>query len=65
MAGMILENLRLRAIQNFIILEKLRGVHYQRAKIPSVAVSEQARIILVVDAAEEVLMVCSLLWNYS
>jgi hypothetical protein len=38
------------------LLEKLRGVHFTRAKIPADAVSDQARLILVVDAAEQVLM---------
>ena len=50
------EELRLQAIKNFIMIEKLRGIHYQRAKIPVDAVSEVARIILVVDAAEDILM---------
>ena len=50
------DHLRLKAIQNFIMIEKLRGIHYTRAKIPVDAVGVQARIILVVDAAEDVLM---------
>ena len=50
------ESLRLKAVQNFVILEKLRGVHYNRARIPPDAVSDQARIILLVDAAEKALM---------
>ena len=49
--------LRIEAVQNFIMLEKLRSVHYYRPRIPADAVSEVARIILLVDAAEEVLMV--------
>ena len=52
----ISEALRSKAIQNFILLEKLRGIHFTRAKIPVDAVSDQARLILVVDAAEEVLI---------
>ena len=50
------DHLRLQAIQNFVMVEKLRGIHYTRAKIPVDAVDVVARIILVVDAAEEVLM---------
>ena len=50
------DHLRLKAIQNFIMIEKLRGIHYTRAKIPVDAVNVFARIILVVDAAEDVLM---------
>ena len=50
------EQLRLQAIKNFIMIEKLRGIHYQRAKIPVDAVSEIARTILVVDAAEDILI---------
>ena len=47
--------LRNEAVQNFIMIEKLRGIHYQRAKIPTDAVSDIARLILTVDAATEVI----------
>ena len=50
------EELRSEAVKNFILLEKLRGVHYYRPRIPSDAINEEARLILLVDAAEEVLM---------
>ena len=50
------EELRSEAVKNFILLEKLRGVHYYRPRMPSDAINEEARLILLVDAAEEVLM---------
>ena len=49
-------NLRFQAIQNFVMIDNLRGIHCTRAKIPVDAVAVVARIILVVNAAEEVLM---------
>ena len=50
------DDLRNKWIQNFWTMEKLRGIKFNRARMPGDAVDERMRIITAVDAAENILM---------
>ena len=50
-------NVRNKWIQNFLLIEQMRGLRYTRARIPSTAVDTNMRLITLVDAAEQIIMV--------
>ena len=49
-------DLRQKWVKNFWILEQLRGLGFQRAMMPEVAVNNRARAIALMDAALEICM---------
>ena len=51
------EEIRSKWIKNFLMLEKLRGLKFQRARMPEGAVSTRMNLIVGVDAAEIIKMV--------
>ena len=50
-------NIRNKWIQNFLLIEQMRGLRYTRARIPSTALDTIMRLITLVDAAEKIVMV--------
>ena len=46
-------NIRNKWIQNFLLIEQMRGLRYTRARIPSTALDTIMRLITLVDAAEK------------
>ena len=50
-------NIRNKWIQNFLLIEQMRGLRYARARIPSTALDTIMRLITLVDAAEQIVMV--------
>ena len=51
------DDIRFKWVQNFWRLEKLKGMKFQRARMPENAVSTDMDLILCVDAAEEIIMI--------
>ena len=51
------DELRGKWVQNFLRLEKLKGIKFQRARMPESAVSIKMDLIVAVDAAKEVKVV--------
>ena len=49
--------MRNKWIQNFLLIEQMRGLRYTRARIPSTAMDTKMRLITLVDAAEQIVMV--------
>ena len=50
-------NIRNKWIQNFLLIEQMRGLRYARARIPSTALDTIMRLITLVDAAEQIVIV--------
>ena len=53
------DNLRNRWLEQFMLWEKLRGLQFERAVMPSDAVDEKMRIIVLGDFAKKLLVVGS------
>ena len=53
------DNLRSKWVQNFWRLECLRGIKFQRARMPSNAVSAEMDLIIAADASEQVKIVAA------
>ena len=51
------QNLRKKWVQNFLLIEQLRGIRFTRARIPASAVDTNMRLITLVDAAEQIVNV--------
>ena len=49
--------MRKKWIENFWTIEKLRGLSFSRALMPENAINSKARMIVMVDAAQELLMI--------
>ena len=50
-------NIRNKWVLNFLLMEQMRGLRFTRARIPSTALDTKMRLITLVDAAEQVVMV--------
>ena len=50
-------NIRNKWLENFLLLEKLRGIRFHRARMPRTAVDTNMRLITLVDAAENLVMI--------
>ena len=48
---------RTKWVHNFWVLEQLRGLGFNRAMMPETAISKEARAIVLVDAAMEMIIV--------
>ena len=44
-------------VKNFLLIEQLRGLRYNRARIPETALDSKMRLITLVDAAEQIVNV--------
>ena len=50
-------DIRTKWLRNFLLIEQLRGMRFSRARMPSTAIDTRMRLITLVDAAEEIIMV--------
>ena len=50
-------NLRTKWIKNFMMIEQLRGIRFSRARMPTTALDTRMRLITLVDAAENLIMI--------
>ena len=50
-------SLRNKWVQNFLLIEQLRGIRFTRARIPATALDTNMRLLTLVDAAEQVINV--------
>ena len=48
------QNLRKKWVQNFLLIEQLRGIRFIRARFPASAVDTNMRLITLFDAAEQI-----------
>ena len=49
-------NIRSKWLKNFLLIEQLRGIKFSRARMPDTALNSRMRLITVVDAAEQIIM---------
>ena len=52
-------NLRSKWVQNFLTMEKLKGIRFNRARMPKNAVDTRMRLITLVDGAKDLVMISS------
>ena len=52
------EQMRSKWIGNFLMLEKLRGIKFQRARMPENAVSDRMNLIICGDTAKDFVKIC-------
>ena len=50
-------NVRSKWVQNFLLIEQMRGLKFSRARVPRTAIDMRMRLITLVDAAEQIIMV--------
>ena len=51
------KNLRNKWVQNFLMIEQLKGIRFSRARMPKNAVNKKMRLITLVDGAKDLVMI--------
>ena len=53
----VTSDIRNKWLNNFLLMEQMRGLRFSRARMPSNAINTRMRLITLVDAAEHLIMV--------